>query len=86
MLLYREARVWAFGSALYFQHGSLGPGAADKAMRASSLAGNPIESNSKGPGDAARPAECLICQESDRTQQSANWTLRKAVIPRGASC
>ena len=48
MLLYREAHVWAFGSALYFQHGSLGPGAADKAMRASSLAGNPIESNSKG--------------------------------------
>ena len=27
---------------------NLGPSAADKAMRASSLAGNPIESNSKG--------------------------------------
>ena len=48
---------------------NLDPGAADKAMRASSLAGNPIESHSKDPGDAACPAKCLICQESDRTQQ-----------------
>ena len=37
------------------------------------------------PDDVARPAECLACQESDHTQQSANWMLREAVIPRGAS-
>ena len=40
---------------------------------------------SEKASSVALPAECLICQESNRTQQSANWMLREAVIPRGAS-
>ena len=33
--------------------------------------------------NVASLVEYLICQGSDRTQQSANWTLREVVIPRG---
>ena len=36
--------------------------------------------HSEKASGAARPAECLICQESVRTHQSANWALREAPV------
>ena len=47
---------------------------------------NAAEPHSEKASAVIRPAECLICQESDRAQQSANWILREAPTPRGASC